>query len=53
MLVAEVILIVVGAPLSPHPVSAVALHGFRGGVAPADDETIIVLQAVAIDPDPS
>ena len=30
-----------------------ALRGFRGGVEPADDETIIVLQAVAIEPDAS
>jgi sigma-B regulation protein RsbU (phosphoserine phosphatase) len=28
-----------------------AVRGFRGGVEPADDETIIVLQAVAINPD--
>jgi sigma-B regulation protein RsbU (phosphoserine phosphatase) len=26
-----------------------ALHAFRGGVEPADDETIVVLQALAID----
>jgi sigma-B regulation protein RsbU (phosphoserine phosphatase) len=29
---------------------ASALRGFRGGVEPTDDETIIVLQAGAIDP---
>jgi sigma-B regulation protein RsbU (phosphoserine phosphatase) len=28
-----------------------ALRGFRAGVQPADDETIIVLQPVAVDPD--
>lgn len=28
-----------------------ALHGFRGGVQPEDDETIIVLQPGAVDPD--
>ncbi|HET9386188.1 MAG TPA: SpoIIE family protein phosphatase [Gemmatimonadales bacterium] len=29
-----------------------ALRGLRGGVEPTDDETIIVLEAVAIDPTP-